>query len=335
LCVAAWWLFTLDRLRLRLLWRRVFGAGIAIAGLLLWVVLFPVVLRGTEALGDTPDAEIMYRAFSEMRSITTGAQVVALLLNGAIAAALLLWLAVRDRKAGWKFALWTYSGCCLIGLEVLGQVHVRFAVYPSAVAAALLPVALTECTRLLTGRSQVVQATARIAVLAIMLLSMRAEALATLYGQLNYDRIPTDRPSFCNLQKFGSKLAPLSGEVVLTDIDDVPALLYRTNIKTVGSLYRGVAGFIRLRAAWRSGPSEVEPEEVRATRAAFVLYCRKAGRSGLVGDLPEQTLWDRLARGEVPAWLQAVASDAQLGIVLYRIVDRVPDGILPGEPQHR
>jgi hypothetical protein len=53
-----------------------------------------------------------------------------------------------------------------------------------------------------------------------------------------------------------------------------------------------------------------------------VLFCKPAARSLLVADLPENTLMDRLARGEVPAWLDRVAEDAASGFVLYRVVDR-------------
>ena len=105
----------------------------------------------------------------------------------------------------------------------------------------------------------------------------------------------------------------------------MPELLYRTGILTVGSLYlRNVAAFMRLRAAWRSGPSDAVPEAVRATGATLVLVCTHAGvhagRSSLVGDLPPETLLDRLNRGQVPPWLKEVAKDPASGHVLYRIV---------------
>ena len=81
---------------------------------------------------------------------------------------------------------------------------------------------------------------------------------------------------------------------------------------------------MRLRAAWRSGPSDTVPEAVRATGATLVLACPLpgpyAGRSSLVADLPPETLLDRLNRGEVPSWLKEVARDRASGHVLYRIL---------------
>jgi hypothetical protein len=243
-------------------------------------------------------------------------------LTGAGTAALLAWLAVRDRNITWKSALWAYSALCVVGFEVLGQSHVRFTTYPNAAAATMLPVALTELTRMLSSRSEGQRAIARITLLAVAFLTMRADVLANLFGWI--DREPPQSFASCDLQ--APAWALLAGEVVLADVNDTARLLYGTHIRTVGSLYHAsMGGFKRLRAAWRSGPSQAEPDEVRATRATFVLYCRQASRSGLVADLPEQTLWDRLGRGEVPAWLHAVASDAQSGSVLYRIIDRVPN----------
>ena len=55
-------------------------------------------------------------------------------------------------------------------------------------------------------------------------------------------------------------LAPHAGQVVLTDVNKSPELQYRSEIVTVGSLYhRNPAGFMRLRAAWRSQDAEAVP----------------------------------------------------------------------------
>lgn len=107
---------------------------------------------------------------------------------------------------------------------------------------------------------------------------------------------------------------------MLTDPNLVPELLYRTRILTVGSLYhRNAMAYMRLHAAWRSEPGNVVPEAVQATRARFVLACRGGMRSGVVVDLPETTLWDVLIAGTPPAWLTAVAEDAESGFVLYAV----------------
>jgi hypothetical protein len=321
-CAIAWWLLTLDRLELSPVRRRVLGGGIACVGLLLWLALFPVVLRGPDALADTPEARTMYAEIQEMLPVTSLAGLVTQLLDGAGAALALAWLAIRDRRIGWRSVLWTYTALAVVGLEVLGQSHVRFTTYSSAAAATVLPIVLTECTRLLSERSLRTQSTVRIAVVAVMLLATRAEAFANLSDKMKQES-PRLGPS-CSLQEMAQALRSWAGEIVLTDIGDVPGLLYSTKIRTVGSLYRNADGFSRLRAAWRTPPSDVEPEAVRRTRAALVLYCKYDGRSGLVADLPEETLWDRLGRGEVPAWLEPVPADSRI-VQLYRIVNPAQD----------
>jgi hypothetical protein len=90
-------------------------------------------------------------------------------------------------------------------------------------------------------------------------------------------------------------------------------------VLTVGSLYHSnIAGFMRLRAAWRSAASRVEPEALRNTGAAAILACPGAARSLLVQDLPPQTLLDQLDQDRPPPWLALVARGAD-GSTLYRV----------------
>ncbi len=107
---------------------------------------------------------------------------------------------------------------------------------------------------------------------------------------------------------------------MLTDPADSPAVLYWSRTRTVGSLFhQNVAGFLRLREAWRSPASAAEPEAVRATGASLVLVCKRTGRSLLVADMPSDTLYDRLNEGRPPPWLKRVGSAEGSGYVLYRI----------------
>jgi hypothetical protein len=40
----------------------------------------------------------------------------------------------------------------------------------------------------------------------------------------------------------------------------------------------------------------------------------------VVADLPPDTLFDRLNRGDVPRWLQVVTEDARSGNTLYQVM---------------
>ena len=208
----------------------------------------------------------------------------------------------------------------------LGLRYLRFSTYPAAAAAVTLPAILTDRTRLLAMRPPIVQSAARIGVIALMILTYPAYVDL---GEADVDHWSASRQRAgapdCRVGELGPMLAPYAGQIVLTDVNDVPELLYRTGILTVGSLYlRNVAGFMRLRAAWRSAPSDIVPEAVRATGATLVLACPRptpfAGRSSLVADLPPETLLDQLNAGQVPSWLREVARDRGSGHVLYRIV---------------
>jgi hypothetical protein len=125
----------------------------------------------------------------------------------------------------------------------------------------------------------------------------------------------------CSVSHLAGMLAPYAGQVVLANVNDTPELLYRTRILTVGSLYhRGMTAFLRLRAAWRSGPSPTEPAAVAATQASLVLFCPFQNRPLLLQGRPHDTLADRLNSGSVPPWLRLVATDATSGNQLYRVV---------------
>ena len=321
ICAIGWTLWGLNRAGFSAARRIGIAALAAAVGLGIWFALFPAVLRGPGGLVNAEVTRIFVEGIQEMQPVASLPQAVGFLLDGAVATLLLVWFAVSRRSL-----LWAYSALCVGVMLVLGLRYLRFSTYPAAAAAVTLPVILTECTRLLALRPSTVQAAARIVVIALMILTYPASVGLEEAGAT--DRAASRRPAGapdCRVSKLGPMLAPYAGQVVLTDVNDVPELLYRTGILTVGSLYlRNVAGFMRLRAAWRSGPSDTVPEAVRATGATLVLACPLpgpyAGRSSLVADLPPETLLDRLNRGEVPSWLKEVARDRASGHVLYRIL---------------
>ncbi len=196
----------------------------------------------------------------------------------------------------------------------------RFSTYAAIVAAASLPVAISEVTRLTAGRSHGLQAASRVTLLAVVMLANRAGVLRLLYDAPASPLVSVAEE--CPAASLGPMLAPYAGQVVLTDVNLVPELLYRTDILTVGSLYtRNIDAFMRLRAAWRSGPSDGVPAEIRAAKISAVMVCPRSTRSLLVSDLPPETLLDRLGRGEAPPWLKRADSDKRSGNVLYQVIE--------------
>jgi hypothetical protein len=84
-------------------------------------------------------------------------------------------------------------------------------------------------------------------------------------------------------------------------ISDTPEILWRTPVRTVGSLYhRSIGAFLRARDAWRSAPSGTVPQTVLATGATHILACESSERTALVA---ETTLQNKLAHHDVRLWL--------------------------------
>ena len=287
----------------------------------LWIAAFPGLLRGAEGLLDAPTAALFFRGIAEMQPVRGLADSLTYLSPGVIAVAILAWMALRAPSLTALAATLaaTLAALALVGFSLQ---HVRFASYPACLAAALLPVALTRLTAALSGRHGSSWAESRLAlarvgtIAAVVLLPQLGGALAT-----RTEVIPTGAPgAACPVTAAVAMLAPYAGRVVLSDVNDVPELLYRTSVRTVGSLYhRSPGNFLRLRAAWRSRPDHDGAALLRASGAELVLYCPQPRASSIVADLPGDTLLDALAASRPPPWLREIARDPA-GHVLYELL---------------
>jgi hypothetical protein len=274
-----------------------------------WLACFPTVLRGSVNMLSPEEWHAFMDPIVEMTPIDNVADAVRYLLTGALTGVLLAGCAYRRRSL-----LLGYAALSAGGLLVAGQMHVRFAAYPEAAGAVLLPVAVTMIERQTSGWSEPTQRYVRLA--AIMFV-----VLVPWSGRFAHAAKPPSSAPSCSLTGMVPLLLSHAGQVVLADVSDTPELLYRTPVRTVGSLYhRNPMAFLRLRAAWRSVPSETIGSAVAATGASLVLACEGAGRSSMVADLPPVTLLDRLERGEAPRWLHRIAADSRSGQVMYEVM---------------
>jgi hypothetical protein len=309
LCAIGWSVWCLDRLHLARTYRAAIGIGVALTALGLWLAAFPAVLRGVDGIVDTPDMAAYFGVIAEMRPIATLRDACVYLSDGTLATLAAVIVAVRARSLWWG-----YTALCGGVLLAIGASHLRFATYDTVFAASMLPFVLTWCERELAPQTKYAKALGSIAVLGAFFV---VPALGNALGQPS--PAGTASSSACTLANIGGLLAPYDGLVVMADPSDTPELLYRSKVRTVGSLYANIAGFMRLRAAWRAVPGDDIPESVKATRASLLLFCPHPGRSSLVADLPPDTLFDRLNRQVVPRWLARIGTDAKSGYVLYRI----------------
>ncbi len=292
-------------------WSVRLGAS-ALVGLVLcggWLLCFPAVLDGSQTLMTDTERHAFFDFIVEMQPVNTMVGVAQYLFTGLLAIVFLSWLFARSRSP-----VAVYAVVAMALLVAVGATHLRFAAYPEVAAALLVPAALDAVRKQgMAARLGIVALVVVVPLLGAMVRSS-AEAKATAHD-----------PS-CAVGGLTDMLAPFGDAVALANVSDTPELLYRTRLRTVGSLYhRNPAAFMRLRAAWRSRPGtawtdETPPPAVLTTEATLLIACPRTKRSALVQDLPSETLDDWLNWGQVPRWLKEVGRDPASGNIVYRIL---------------
>ena len=274
-----------------------------------WLLCFPAALDGSQTVMSDTERRAFFDFIVEMQPVDTMAAVAHYLFTGLLAAVFLVWMGVRSRSP-----VAAYASVAMVALISAAATHLRFASYPEVAAALLMPAALDAVRK------------HRMAVrLGIVVLVLVVPLLGSMVRFSAEARRTAHDPS-CKIGGLIAILAPFGNAVVLANVNDTPELLYRTQLRSVGSLYhRNSAAFMRLRAAWRSQPGtawtdETPPPEVLATEATLLIACPSTKRSALVQDLPPGTLDDWLNWGQVPRWLKEIARDPASGNIVYRIV---------------
>jgi hypothetical protein len=314
-CAVGWSLSSLDRLCLPLLRRNVLGMLVSLVSLGLWFAAFPTILEGPNGLLNAQDTRLFFGVIDEMTPIRTMNDIMFYLIDGLLAAIVTGVIAWRMRSP-----MWGYAALCAGLTIILGVSHRRFATYPEIVAAAMLPVIASLLHQPLLPRDRPVLTVRRFMAILLFVLLPQGGTLADLLAP--HAAQATTAAMECDPRALTRLLLPYAGRVVMTSPNDTPAVLYWSNVLTVGSVsQRNVNAFLRLRAAWRSAPSAEEPPAVQATQAALVLVCPRPGRSMLVAGLPADTLEDRLSALNPPPWLVQVRMTDVSGWILYRVAN--------------
>ena len=285
------------------------ASAIALTCAAAWAWVFrDALLRSNLAVPDE-DWHVFFDFTMEMLPVANAWQAIHYLLTGGLAAALACVLAVRHRSA-----LLDFAAICALALAAAGWKHVRFAAYPEIAGAIALPIALTLLHRASPAWPPIGQSLARIAVILLFFQVPYAVEVAGLTGT------PDAAAPACKPAAAAAILASHPGAIVLTEANDTPELLYRTRIRTVGSLYhRNIPAFLRLRAAWRSPPSDTVPAAVSLTEASLILACASPRRSAVMEGLAGSGLLDQVRMNDPPAWLRRIAENPASGHVLYEI----------------
>lgn len=309
--LAATLTYVVDRARLAGMVRLGVGSVVGAACIGGWIALFPGLLRGAEGLLDPATAALFFRGISEMQPVRGLADSLTYLFAGAAGTAALAWFAWQARSLTMVAA--AVAAGALLAFSVQ---HVRFASYPACLAVALLPVVLTRLTAALAGRTESRLALARVGTLAAFVLVPQAGSALAAHDAAAPSGVPG---AACPVAAAVDLLAPYAGRVVLSDVNDVPEILYRTGMRTVGSLYhRSPQNFLKLRAAWRSRPAVDGAAAVRQAGAELVLFCPRPRRSSLVADVDGETLLDALGAGHPPPWLHELGR-SPAGHILYEV----------------
>jgi hypothetical protein len=280
----------------------------------IWAASFRDQMLQGNMLVDQAQRDAMFGHIAEMLPIGGLLPGLHFLLTGLCATMLLIWLAARRRSL-----LLSYAALCLSGLLVLAWAHVRFSAYPEAAGAIALPIALTMAERATVTWHQIGQSFTRMATILLFIQVPYLGQLPALTGSA-LAAPPIVLPA-CKFADAAAMLASHPGAVLLADVNDTPEILYKTEVRTVGSLYhRDIAGFLRLRAAWRSAPSATVPPEIDAAEVSLVLGCQTPARSSLVEGTTTETLFDQVRSGHPPPWLRPIDGNTVSGQVLYEVV---------------
>jgi hypothetical protein len=277
--------------------------GAAVIGLWLW--LYPELTHGLQGLAPNSDAAVYFSTIQEMQPLRADAQGAVMLTAGALGVLVAFGLALETRNLLWSYA----AGCGLVVLA-LAVAHIRFAIYAQAIGALMLPVALefASTSRLSLARQRLLRVT-------LLMTFFWGPWLPALTAGVEHSS--TGGMAACHVSDIVPVLLDKKNAIVLTEISDTPEILWRTPVRTIGSLYhRSIGAFLRARDAWRSAPSDTVPQAVLATGATHILACDLSERV-MVADLPPTTLEDRLSHHDVPPWLHEVGRAG--GYRLYAI----------------
>jgi hypothetical protein len=296
--------------------RFVVACVIGVACCAIWAATFQGSMFRGNMLVDTAQRDAMFSHIAEMLPIVGVLAGLHYLLTGTCATIVVIVLAARRRSL-----FLSYAAICLSGLLVLAWSHVRFAAYPEAAGAIALPIVLTLAERVTITWHQIGQSFTRLAAIILFVQVPYLGQLPAFAGSAL--AASAVAPPACEFSDAATMLASHPGAVVLADVNETPEILYKTQVRTVGSLYhRDLAGFLRLRAAWRTPPSETVPPEIDAAEVSLVLGCKTPARSSLVSDVQTETLFDEVRTGHPPAWLRQIDAIPGSGYDLYEVVHR-------------
>ncbi len=315
--LALLWFAILDRKTLSSPRRASLGIIGAALCFVVWLALYPRVALGPFGLIPGRDMRLFYGHMTEVQPVTSLDGIGGLLAPGLVAAAYALFRAITDRTDRRAVIAWIMLAVGILLAVGLTQRMLIFQQIPAGFVAALVPIALTQITRL-EPATPIRAASLRIGLLAVLIFGPYMPSI--IKAELHPSK---PHQALCSTDGIAPLLAPASGKIVLTNVDYVPQLLYRTRIIAVGSLYQhGIAGYLLDRTAWRTPVGTTPPPQFQRTGAQFVLFCNTKQLNYLGQPTKLDALWPSLAQHRLPPWLHQIGPTTAQGFRLYRVVGR-------------
>lgn len=278
----------------------IFVALPVLAALVLWVLLFPTLLSGPEAVIGTELRRLWWDHIRELQPARTAFTVAAFVLPAAIAAtdAAVSWL--RTRRLD-HLAL----SILAVAAALLAWRHLRFGTY----AAVFGTYALILCAgpRLFGAATTALRTALVFACVPVVTILLPV----LLHSE---DRSAT---AGCRIADHADALAAMPASTILSDIDLAPELLYWTRHRTVSGPYqRNIDG---LRDAYTVFLAEADKpaREILARRNVdFLLICMRQTLSEGSG----AALRERIRSESIPSWLvKTDVLDSASGLMLLKV----------------
>ena len=322
ICAYAFIPYVLWRLQTPLGKRVVWMCSGALFAMTIWLCLFPAYLHGLSGLM-TPEQAKEFFITTEMAPIANFIDLMTYGFAGIASVAVLCVLSFRQKNSPYPYLLWYVSICASL-CTLLALMHIRFAMYSSAISIMTMACVLSLFTRTPTQKwDQAIRLLALISFLILPNLVGDVDAAFGLGVQSSAERREKDVQRSCRLEDARMLLYSIPGRTVLADVNIGPALLYKTDINIVGAFYHaGIKGYMKQKAAWGASDSVAKPSEIVASGADYILICPEPPMRKNHLSEKEQThttLLERLNTGEVPSWLSAVPHSARTDWVLYQI----------------
>lgn len=278
----------------------IFAGGILAAPLVIWVVRYPSVLKGTGGIFSAEAIERVWQYIMEMQPVRSADNF--FLVFALPALVLVLSLGALLWRARTPMAL-LLTGFGLF-LLYIGLKHVRFAMYLQLAAVVALGVVIE-----LVARREQMRAWRLALIAAWLVLLVGPFALASAMPS----SAPQRQGGGCDPRLLRADLEPLAGQIVLTQYSDAPEVLYFSrSIMVAGPYHRAERLILLSLDAFDETRFDgaTAPASFAKTRAKAVLICGK-------DRVTAGTLAAALKDGRPPDWLVERSLDPKSGYRLY------------------